>query len=1058
MNKLLHNLLHCHYDNFLSHKKANAFTALLLAALLCLLSGLSQLPVYAAAELDTENAIHLSTPEDLLSFSKSCTTDTWSQGKLIVLDNDINLEGTKFSPIPTFGGTFMGQGHTISGILLEGGSDSIGLFRYLQEDGAIYQLSVSGSCSAQSTHSGLALLVGTNYGLINNCRASGNVSGGKMVGSIAGINKETGVITGCAASGSIYGEHLIGGITGENLGSLSDCRNHCDVNTIAVDNSINLSSINVDKTLTDILTTENAASVTDIGGITGSNSGTVRACVNDGSVGYQHVGYNIGGIAGSQTGYIEGCINYGVLNGRKDIGGIAGQMEPSSELEFEEDMLQKLDAEFDKLHDQLTKLDQDAASSSNNLGGQISQLLNSVEGAQWAIDTILDQAGEDFSSFSELTDLGTLSSPRPISLDFLDKFPTPSLTPSATPSGEEPTPSATPTGTPDAAEPDPDDAPADDLGEGESAPDNDPGAAAPADDPDAAAPTPTATPAGEQDEEEPAFPWRTPDGLPLPTGDLNWEDFYPDIDRDEVEKSINDAQQHVYEDASGLLQDIQQTVRAQAALVGSRFSTAHVMLSGSFSSIISDTRTLSSLLNGENQVLLDDFQAIVDELNVITDLITNPDTIDPDDVLEDVSDQDQLTDITGKVMNSVNRGTVNGDLNVGGIAGSLSRENNLDPENDMNLDQYDSTLNFRYKERIVIRQCENLGKVIGKKDCIGGIAGEMMLGSILECTNRGSLSSDGSKVGGIAGFCASTIRKSSAKCSLSGADKIGGIAGEGTVISDCRSMVEIRRGENYLGSIAGSAASLEDISECYFVEGCPAGIDGISYTGKAQPLDYQEFMLLPDLPDCFQNIYLTFEADESPAATITLAYGGNFDPARLPQVPPKEGYIGAWADFDMANITFDQTIEAVYTEYITTIESDLKDDVHPILLAEGIFTPDDTLSISEINAYPDDAKTVAECYRVHLNSSSDETFTFRFLIPQEMENPQLEILQDQTWITLDAQRDGSYYVFTLADKNFVFSCVDRPRSFSTGTIAVLLLLLAVLLGAFMLLRLFSRKR
>jgi len=1023
MNKLLHNLLHCRYDNFLSHKRATTFTALLLAILLCLLPGLSRLPVYAAAELDTENAIHLSTPEDLLSFSKSCTTDTWSQGKLIVLDNDISLDGTAFSPIPTFGGTFMGQGHTISGVLLEGGSDSIGLFRYLQEDGAIYQLSVSGSSSAQSTHSGLALLVGTNYGLINNCRVSGNVSGGKMVGSIAGINKETGVITGCTASGSVYGDHLIGGIVGENLGSLSDCRNHCDVNTIAMDNSINLSSINVDKTLTDILTTENAASVTDIGGITGSNSGTVRACVNDGFVGYQHVGYNIGGIAGSQTGYIEGCINYGVLNGRKDIGGIAGQMEPSSELEFEEDMLQKLDAEFDKLHDQLTKLDQDAASSSNNLGGQISQLLNSVEGAQWAIDTILSQAGEDFSSFSELTDLGTLSSPRPISLDFLDRLPTPSLTPSATPSGEEPTPSATPTGTPDAAEP-----------------------------------TPTATPADDQDDEEPAFPWKTPEGLPLPTGDLNWEDFYPDIDRDEVEKSINDMQQHVYEDASGLLQDMQQTVQAQAALVGSRFSTAHVMLSGSFSSIISDTRTLNSLLSGENQVLLDDFQAIVDELNVITDLITNPDTVDPDDILEDVSDQDQLTDITGKVMNSVNKGTINGDLNVGGIAGSLSRENNLDPENDMNLDQYDSTLNFRYKERIVIRQCENLGKVIGKKDCIGGIAGEMMLGSILECTNSGSLSSDGSKIGGIAGFCASTIRKSSAKCSLSGTDKIGGIAGEGTTISDCRSMVEIRHGENYLGSIAGSAASLEDVSECYFVEGCPAGIDGISYTGKAQPLGYQEFMLLPDLPDCFQNIYLTFEADESPVATVTLAYGGSFDPARLPQVPPKEGYIGAWADFDMADITFDQTIEAVYTEYITTIESNLKNDVHPILLAEGIFTPDDTLSISGINAYPDDAKTTAECYRVHLNSSSDETFTFRFLIPQEMENPQLEILRDQTWAALDAQKDGSYYVFTLTDKNFVFSCVDRPRSFSTGTIAVLLILLAVLLGVFLLLRLFNRKR
>lgn len=417
----MHKLLH-----IFSHKKTHKFSVLMLALLLCLMPAFSRIAVYAAPETDAEDAIHLSTAEDFLAFAANCTTDTWSQGKLFILDNDIHLAETEFTSIPTFGGTFMGQGHTISGISLTGGSNSTGLFRYIQEDGAVYQLSVSGSATAESTHSALALLAGTNYGLISGCRVSGSISGGEMVGSIAGSNKETGVITGCSASGSVTGSHLVGGIAGENLGSVSDCHNHCDINTIAMDNHINLSDIDVDKTFTDILTTENAASVTDIGGIAGSNSGVIRACVNDGAVGYQHVGYNIGGIAGSQTGYIEGCINYGTLNGRKDIGGIAGQMEPSSQLEFDEDMLKKLDTEFDKLHDLLTQLDRDASASSNALSGQVDQLLDSVEGAQWAVDTILVQASEDFSSFSELTDLGTLPSPRPISLDFLDSIPTPS--------------------------------------------------------------------------------------------------------------------------------------------------------------------------------------------------------------------------------------------------------------------------------------------------------------------------------------------------------------------------------------------------------------------------------------------------------------------------------------------------------------------------------------------------------------------------------------------------------------------------------------------------------
>ena len=59
-------------------------------------------------------------------------------------------------------------------------------------------------------------------------------------------------------------------------------------------------------TLGDLIGTENVADITDIGGIAGQSGGVIRACMNRGTVGYQHMGYNVGGIAGSQTGYIEG--------------------------------------------------------------------------------------------------------------------------------------------------------------------------------------------------------------------------------------------------------------------------------------------------------------------------------------------------------------------------------------------------------------------------------------------------------------------------------------------------------------------------------------------------------------------------------------------------------------------------------------------------------------------------------------------------------------------------------------------------------------------------------
>ena len=112
---------------------------LFMAFLLALLWPFSYLSVQADDKpaYDTADAVHISTAADLISFSQSCAMDTWSQGKLFVLDNDIDLSGTDFSPIPTFGGHFDGQGHAITGITLDGSGSNRGLFRYLQKSAVV---------------------------------------------------------------------------------------------------------------------------------------------------------------------------------------------------------------------------------------------------------------------------------------------------------------------------------------------------------------------------------------------------------------------------------------------------------------------------------------------------------------------------------------------------------------------------------------------------------------------------------------------------------------------------------------------------------------------------------------------------------------------------------------------------------------------------------------------------------------------------------------------------------------------------------------------------------
>lgn len=184
-------------------------------------------------------------------------------------------------------------------------------------------------------------------------------------------------------------------------------------------------------------------------------------------------------------------------------------------------------------------------------------------------------------------------------------------------------------------------------------------------------------------------------------------------------------------------------------------------------------------------------QAISSQLNKIGDTLAGAADQSEDDnnLFEDVSDSDTDGDTEGKVFNCMNLGEVNADINAGGITGAMARENDLDPEDDTKTSG-SSSLNVTYKTRIVVRDCINKGAVNVKKKGGGGIVGSMDMGSVLQSYNFGNLESDDADyVGGIAGQSKSIIRRSAAKCRLSGDNYVGGIAGSGFTITGSRSFV-----------------------------------------------------------------------------------------------------------------------------------------------------------------------------------------------------------------------------------------------------------------------------
>ena len=152
-------------------RKISKFLSLLLAAILLL-----SLIAPAALAAGSADTVYLRTAEDLVNLSQNCTLDSWSQGKTVYLEADIDLTGADFVPIPTFGGTFEGQGHTISGLSITGSGNVRGLFRYIQPSGAVRDLHVSGTIAPTGRKNILGGIAGQNYGSIVQCENSGSIN------------------------------------------------------------------------------------------------------------------------------------------------------------------------------------------------------------------------------------------------------------------------------------------------------------------------------------------------------------------------------------------------------------------------------------------------------------------------------------------------------------------------------------------------------------------------------------------------------------------------------------------------------------------------------------------------------------------------------------------------------------------------------------------------------------------------------------------------------------------------------------------------------------------
>lgn len=354
------------------------------------------------AEVPEITVVKISTADELVALSEKCRLDSYSQNMKVELLNDIDISDSDFECIQVFSGIFDGQCHEIKGLDFGGEGYAEGFFRYVAEGAVIKDLKLSGTVESSYTDKYVGGICGVNRGTIKNCTFSGVVTGDISVGGIAGENTGTGVIESCRAYGSVLGTSRTGGICGENHGMIISSSNSsavdADFDWITEQDEVGLEWI-----LEAIETKEiRTVSCSDVGGISGYSDGMIISCTNVGTIGYQHSGYNIGGIVGRQSGLVMSSTNDGRVYGKKDVGGIVGQMEPVITVTDGE----SLRSNVEELHDLVDKLLDDVEKAENAVSSDFDSISTYTDEAldygNNVADSLTDFADDNIDSGNEL--------------------------------------------------------------------------------------------------------------------------------------------------------------------------------------------------------------------------------------------------------------------------------------------------------------------------------------------------------------------------------------------------------------------------------------------------------------------------------------------------------------------------------------------------------------------------------------------------------------------------------------------------------------------------------
>lgn len=967
----------------------------------------------------TEEAFNINTPEDFIVFSDNCRKNSWSKGRVVNLNQDIDLKGVEFKEIPSFSGYFKGNGHTISNLSINEGDEAMGLFRYLETDGYISELTVTGYITSTDSRDIIGGIVGVNSGTIVDSVFTGKIRGVGVAGGIAGLNGGTGRIIGCENQGFIISQSNVGGIAGVNRGFISDSVNNGNVNSDSswvddpVDNTVDISDINTVSAMLNI--------GKNIGGIAGWSNGIVATCTNNGIVGYLKTGENVGGIAGCHSGSIIYCKNTGKVYGKQDVGGIAGQFEPTIVIKD----IQEIKDEVDKLHDILNDSADDMDRATDMLTADLDDI-NDKSGNITDVGDLVSDEGLDVleknvdvaNDFSTRADYVT-NHVKPINTDISyalkdldkindilnkiekdtnmsqsDKDKIKDIRNKIDKSAEDMKASS--------------ESAKKNLEEAEKVLNKDDSVSAGnlfnGDDSlkDNKEFTEKIVDAGKD----------LTDALVAATDIMGYVNDvydivipYMDDTSDALNKDMDDLKDtsdHMLDsltdanDLTGAVLDYLNSLdKLEIINFSSDFDKNIEKLQDEVNDTINSMDRLNKDASTHSDKLEEDIRRINDQSNLVTDLVIDrisnfEAAANGEDIIVDVSENDKNAELSASITGCENKGNVDAVSNVGGITGNISIDSSDDNKNG---------LGSKYEVSAIISGNRNSGFVTVKNKNAGGIAGSLVAGYIGDCESSGGIiSEEGNYIGGIAGNSKGTIDNCKSYAVLAGGEYIGGIAGSADDVKNCLAMPMIKESLGRTGAILGAYQSGDDditvyhqgmnehIYNNFFVSDILFGIDSVSYTGVAEPVSQDEIKAMGSGFDICRVYFV--DEDYNLISEMQYRFGYDLNNLRYPDVYTDTKTYAEWDKAGDGKLTSNLVLRSVVVDNVTIIASDLVKEDKAVVLAEGIFTKEAELKVNKLyeSIFPGNGNESVEAIKV--NNLPDD-----IVLPQAPVNASIEVYE-----------------------------------------------------------------